>query len=211
MSRDFAKELDDLKKEISEIKELLSAKGTTQKPNNSNENAQTIGHVKKMTHMHDDPNISAILNRLEDSCGMNNQTGAITYLGVFASGGRQSTWIRNNIDTGILLELITNKTAEKVLSCIGNNDRLNILLAILKKPMTVAEIVDECRLNSSGQAYHHMRPLLAADLIKEDDQNFSKGTYIVQPHKVQGIIMLLAGIFDMVDETYSKGTWEESN
>ena len=51
-----------------------------------------------------------------------------------------------------------------------------------------------------------MKPLLAADLIAEDKQQ--KGVYIVQPHKVQGIIMLLAGINDMVDETYSQGTWE---
>lgn len=209
MERNFAKEIDELKKELSEIKELLAAKGTSPLFNKSNENAQMAGHVQKMPEMHDDQNIMSILSQLEDSCGNNKQTGAITYLGVFASGGRQSTWIKNNIDTSILLDLITNKTAEKVLSCIGNNDRLNILLAILKRPMTVAEIVHECKLNSSGQAYHHMKPLLAADLIKEDDLNFSKGTYIIQPHKVQGIIMLLAGIYDMVDETYSKGTWED--
>ena len=53
-----------------------------------------------------------------------------------------------------------------------------------------------------------MKPLLAADIIAEDKNK--KGVYIVQPHKVQGIIMLLAGISDMVDETYTKGTWEIS-
>ena len=51
-----------------------------------------------------------------------------------------------------------------------------------------------------------MKPLLAADLVVEDEQQ--KGVYIIQPHKVQGIIMLLAGISDMVDETYTQGTWE---
>ncbi|MBR5421833.1 MAG: hypothetical protein IK115_11870 [Lachnospiraceae bacterium] len=63
---------------------------------------------------------------------------------------------------------------------------------------------DECHLNSTGQAYHHMKPLLAADLIKED----TKGIYIVQPYKVQGIIMLLAGISDMYDETYARSNWD---
>ena len=52
-----------------------------------------------------------------------------------------------------------------------------------------------------------MKPLLAADLVVEDEQQ--KGVYIIQPHKVQGIIMLLAGISDMVDETYTQGTWED--
>lgn len=208
MERNLENEIDDLKKELCEIKELLAARVTIPE---SNHNAVMVGHVEKMPEMHEDPNIMAILNQLEDTCGTNNQTGAITYLGVFASNKRQSTWIGNNINTDALLELITNKTAEKVLSCIGNNDRLNILLAILKKPMTVAEIVEECKLNSSGQAYHHMKPLLAADLIKEDELSNSKGTYVIQPHKVQGIIMLLAGIHDMVDESFSKGTWEETD
>ncbi len=85
---------------------------------------------------------------------------------------------------------------------------MRILSTALQKPMTVAELIEACGLNSSGQVYHHMKPLLAADLIKEDNLNFAKGTYVVQPHKVQGIIMLLAGICDMTDETYSKGTWE---
>ena len=49
-----------------------------------------------------------------------------------------------------------------------------------------------------------MKPLLAADLIVET----GKGIYVAQQHKVQGIIMLLAGIADMVDETYTKGCWE---
>ena len=48
--------------------------------------------------------------------------------------------------------------------------------------------------------------LLAADIVAEDGQK--KGVYVIQPHKVQGIIMLLAGISDMVDETYTQGTWE---
>ena len=131
----------------------------------------------------------------------------MTYLGVYTSGGRQSTWIRNEVPADRLVNLLTDDTADKVLSCIGNRDRLRILSAVLQKPMTVAELIVACNLNSSGQVYHHMKPLLAADLIKEDELNYSKGTYVVQPHKVQGIIMLLAGICDMTDETYSKGTW----
>lgn len=51
-----------------------------------------------------------------------------------------------------------------------------------------------------------MKPLLAADVVVEDEKQ--KGVYIIQPHKVQGIIMLLAGISDMVDETYTQRVWE---
>ena len=95
------------------------------------------------------------------------------------------------------------------MACIGSRDRLGILLSILKKPMTVAQLVEECGYNSTGQVYHHLKPLLAADLITEDKKNEGKGVYVIQPHRVQGILMLLAGISDMVDPTYTQGQWEE--
>jgi len=130
-------------------------------------------------------------------------------LGVFASGGRQSTWIRHQVCADDLLKLIENRMAERVLACVGNSDRLNILLSILKKPMTVAQLVEEGGYNSTGQVYHHLKPLLAADLIVEDSQNEGRGVYVVQPHRVQGIIMLLSGISDMLDPQYTQGDWEE--
>ena len=68
----------------------------------------------------------------------------------------------------------------------------------------MAQLVDTCGFGSTGQAYHHMKPLLAADLIQEE----GRGVYVCCPHKVQGIIMLLAGISDMVDETYTQGAWD---
>jgi DNA gyrase subunit B len=155
-----------------------------------------------MTNMHPDPAIMNILDRLENVCGEEGGTGRITYIGVFSSGGRQSTWIKNETNTDDLLRLIENRMAEIVLNCIGNSDRLNILLALLRKPMTVAALVEKCGYNSTGQVYHHLKPLLAADLVTEDKHS-AKGTYIVKPHRVQGIIMLLAGIRDMLDIEFS--------
>ncbi len=192
-SRDYGAEIDALKKELSEIKELLGGKKKSGKA------------IPPLTN-HPDERLNALMSELDTDVKTQGKTGLITYLGVFASGGRQSNWIKSRVSANDLLALIENRTAEKVLRCIGNGDRLNILLAILKKPMTVAELVEECSLSSTGQAYHHMKPLLAADLIAESGE---KGVYIIQPHKVQGIIMLLAGVCDMVDETYTKGTWGE--
>ena len=121
---------------------------------------------------------------------------------LFASGSRQSNWIRNQVDTDSLLELIESNTAAKVLSCIGSNDRLNMLLALLRSPRTAAQLVEQCGYNTTGQVYHHLKPLLAADIVKEDDNN--RGSYVIQPHRVQGIIMLLAGISDMLDPQYTQ-------
>lgn len=135
-------------------------------------------------------------------------SGLVTYLGVYNSGGRQSNWIQNSVSADDLLSHIESGLAGKVLACIGNVNRLAMLLEILRGPKTVATLVEKCGFGSTGQVYHHLKPLLAADIVVEDERQ--KGVYVIRPHKVQGIIMLLAGISDMVDETYTKGTWEDS-
>ena len=193
-----------MKIEVAEIKNLLQA---FIQNTNKVDTIEPLKNIRSMKNMHPDERLSEKMDELCALTDERNVTGLITYLGVYASGNRQSNWIRNEVNTDDLLKLVENNIATKVLNCLGNRDRLNILLAILKKPMSVAELVSECGLNSTGQAYHHMKPLLAADLIVEDNNN--KGIYVVQPHKVQGIIMLLAGICDMVDETFTKGSWEE--
>ncbi len=208
MARNYGKEIDSLKDQIDVLQKMMESALVANKADkadkaNKNEH-EIVGHVQKMKGMHPNAHVSACLDEAENVTGENGQTGAITYLGVFSSSGRQSTWAKHCVNTDDLLELVANNVAGKVLSCLGNSDRLNILLALLKKPMSVADLVTECHLNSTGQAYHHMKPLLAADLIVED----TKGIYVVQPYKVQGIIMLLAGISDMFDETYAKSNWE---
>lgn len=209
MERDFGAEIDGLKKELQEIKELLVTAAGSNSEKRTDTSHKYAGHVEKMEQMHPDSVIMTLLGRLEDTCGSKGESGCLTYMGVFSSGGRQSTWIRNEVSADKLLELIENRTAEKVLACIGNNDRLNILLAVMKKPMTVAQLVEECGYHSTGQVYHHLKPLITADLIAEDSQGIGKGYYAVQPHRVQGIIMLLAGISDMVDPQYTQGCWAD--
>lgn len=198
MPRDFGQEIDALRKELEALKALIPVRTETPPK-------KEAGGRHHPTHP--DSRLDSLMNELETGFEEAGKTGLVTYLGVYASGGRQSSWIKSRVCTDDLLGLIVNNTAEKVLRCIGSSDRLNILLSILKKPRTVAELVSECGFSSTGQVYHHMKPLLAADLITESESE-GKGVYIFQPHKVQGIIMLLAGVCDLVDETYTKGTWE---
>lgn len=213
MERNLGAEIDSLKTDIEEIKKLMQeiagkgVAGTMESMGieNTSDIKQTI-HTMTNGQMHPDPSVNDIMAKLEKSCKKGDDDGAITYLGTFTSGGRTAKWIKNGIHVAPLLELVENKTAEKVLICIGNGDRLNLLLSLLKKPMTVAQLVEECGYHSTGQVYHHLKPLLAADLVAEDREK--KSCYVVQPHRVQGIIMLLAGISDMYDPRHAKGTWE---
>lgn len=216
MERDYGTEIDALRDELKDIKALLTrgaevnsqsdCGGETDCKSKRGVCGEFVGHIQKMPGMHSDPALMQVLDRLENTCGKSGDAGRIAYLGVYSSGGRQSTWIRNEVSADDLLELIENRTAEKVLACIGSSERLGILLAILKKPMTVSQLVDECGYNSTGQVYHHLKPLIAADLVTQGKHG-DKGSYIIQPHRVQGIIMLLAGISDMVDPEYTKGEW----
>ncbi len=218
MGRDYDKEIDALREQMGNLQnmifpqldelramvmELLSDKQPTKKPS-----AELLKRVHVMHGMHPDSRLSEQMEELCYKTEEKGVSGLVTYLGVYNSGGRQSNWIRNGIPTDELLSLIESGVASKVLACIGNSNRLMMLLEILREPKTVAELVEKCGFGSTGQVYHHMKPLLAADIIVEDEQR--KGIYAIQPHKVQGVIMLLAGISDMVDETFTqgKGTWE---
>ena len=159
-----------------------------------------------------------IFNKLRDDvsqfCQYSNHLGTIATVGYFDAGahagGEASQWWSITADADDLLNLIVNRTAEKVLTCIGNNDRLNLLLALLRKPNTVAGLVENFGYSSSGQVYHHLRPLLAADLVFEDKDSDVKGTYRVRPHRVQGIIILLEGIYYLTCTEFTKGDWDEA-
>ena len=201
MERNFAEELDALKRQMADVQSALQ-----QLIPAADAPTARVGHGEKTAPMHPDAHVSAIMEELLDSCGEGGSTGRISYMGVFASGGRASNWVRHALNTDALLPLIENRTAEKVLACVGSNDRLSMLLAILRKPRTVAELVSDCGYTSTGQVYHHLKPLLTADLVVEDKHQ--RGSYIIQPHRVQGLIMLLAGIADLVDPTFTQGTMD---
>jgi hypothetical protein len=207
MERDYGKEIENLNKEMGELKELFMqfiGKSTE----NESEDAEKLKNVHPMKNMHPDPELNSIMSTLCKTTDKENRTGSITYLGVFTSGGRQSNWIQNCISTDDLLALIENKSAATVLQSIGNNDRLTLLLALLRTPMSVATMVEKCSFNSTGQVYHHLKPLIAADLVFEVE-HAERGVYAVKPHRVQGILMLLTGISDLIDTKFSHGNWTE--
>ena len=200
-----------LQQEMEEIKTLL-LRATQATQNDDEEPAQAplptqgIQHFK---HMHLDPKLSSMMYALSKQCEKKGRSGSVTYLGLFSSGGRQSNWIQNAVNTDDLLALIDNKSAAAVLHCIGSNDRLSLLRALLRTPMNVATMVEACGFNTTGQVYHHLKPLIAADLVFEVEQG-ERGIYAVKSHRVQGIIMLLAGVADLIDPKYARGDWSEA-
>ncbi len=222
MERDYGQEIDKLKQELGEMREQLSSvlelltasaselKGLGDQRKHDFDGRDYVGHVQKMRHMHPDSHINALMDDCENACGQDGDTGKITYLGVFASGGNQSSWVRKDVSGNDLLALAENGTARSVLACIGSQEKLNILTALLRKPSNVAQLVEKCGFGSTGQVYHHLKPLLAADLVSELNGGHQKGYYQVSPHRVQGIAMILCGISDLTASRYGLSRFENA-
>lgn len=192
MDRDFGAELDEIKAELKKLKEFYMRSSSK-----AEEGGKNWKRVEPIRNMHPDSRLSGMMTEMCTHAEESGASGLVTYMGVFSSGGRQANWIKNEVNADDLLRAVEDRTPERVLACVGSNERLNILIALLKKPMTVAEIVKKCGFGSTGQAYHHMKPLLAAGIIAEGEEGAGKGVYVVRFDKVRGVIMLLAGICEL--------------
>ena len=192
MDRDFSAELDEIKAELKKLKEFYIRSSSK-----AEEGGKNWKRVEPIRNMHPDSRLSGMMTEMCTHAEKSGASGLVTYMGVFSSGGRQANWIKNEVNADDLLMAVENRTAEKVLACIGSNERLNILIALLRRPMTVSEIVKECNLGSTGQVYHHMKPLLSAGIIADGEEGAGKGVYVVRFDKVRGVIMLLAGICEL--------------
>jgi len=208
MERNFGQEIDQLREELSELKRMFCAMQpkTADEPAHRQDEKRREGHIQKMPGMHPDKSIRAVLDQLENDANESGSSGRVTYIGTYESGGNQSTWVQHSIDVDPLLQQIEDGSAARVLACIGSNDRLRLLLALLKKPMTVQQMVAECGFNTTGQVYNHLRSLISVDLVAEDEHG-SRGTYTIIPHRVSGLIMLLAGVRDLLDSEFTPANY----
>jgi DNA gyrase subunit B len=196
MERNYGIEIDELRKDVAEIKELLMpqkkeqiVKQALQKSSMNEQSKERIEELKKWAKETD------------------NELGAVSYDGFFELGTRGSYWGTEHRTMKELMKMPPEKISI-VLSSLGNQQRWEILCALLNEPMTVAQIVEKFDMKTSGKAYHHLNNLIAADLLEEvKDKNAEKGTYIVKPPLVQGIIMIMVGVWDLIDSKYNNGEW----
>ena len=196
MERNYGIEIDELRKDIAEIKELLKPSKKEQKI------IQTIRSSKMSEESQEKMNELRKWAKETD-----NESGVVNYHGFLELGSRGSYWGMEHCCVKELMQMPPDKISV-VLSSLGNQQRWEILCALLNRPMTVAQIVEEFDMKTSGEAYHHLNNLIAADLLEEvKDKNAEKGTYAVKGHRVQGIIMIMAGVSDLIDTYYSNGEW----
>lgn len=203
MERNYGEEIDQLKQGLAEIRKMFQ----TLSPANESKLKQMAALVKERKTGEVGPDIGDIPQKkgmeLMLKARERNLEGLVTYYGAYESEGFGYLWEKNESSIDELLAIDDDEVA-KVLASFGNKQRLAILKTILKEPLTVNELVEKLDMRTTGQVYHHLKALQAADLIKQGD----KGKFQFKAHRVHGLIMVLTGVNEVLDGTYSKGSWD---
>ena len=199
--RNYGIEIDELKQGIAEIKELLTSLKESPKEKTSEKESKWTPEAQKK-----------IEDAQEWAKQTNNELGALFYHGFLDIGhntsyGRGARW---DLKCGIneLMDMPQDNLSV-VLSSLGNQQRWEMLCALLQKPMTVAQLMEKFEMKTSGTAYHHLNALIAADLLEEvKHEKFERGTYAVKGHRVSGVVLIMAGVADLTSSRYSSGEWK---
>ncbi len=96
MEHDYGKEIDGLREQLCEIKSMLT---TITAPQKDCAPGKPLKNIRPMNNMHPDKRLSELMSQLCEKVDGEGSTGAIIYMGVYSSGGRQSNWIRNHVET----------------------------------------------------------------------------------------------------------------
>lgn len=166
--RDYGAELDALTVQLNELKQLVSQLTANRSPS------------PKQVRI--------------DAAKINDESGALFYSGQYR-GKNGFKWEPQQRNVAQLLELDTDKIA-KILAALGNKQRLDILTAVLRKPLTGAELVERLNMGTTGQLYHHTKALLGADLLIQEDRG---GKYSFPPHRSLPFLLLLAVGSDLLE------------
>ncbi|WP_199615235.1 ATP-binding protein [Paenibacillus alkalitolerans] len=170
-TRDFGAELDALKQQMEQLQELVR-------------------------RQFDRP--AALQHRIETG-GMeqadDEEEGEIFYSGYYRNHNFKYRWGHQERNVSRLLDLDGDKAA-KILAALGHKQRLDILRTVLKEPLTGAELVERLNMGTTGQLYHHIKALLGADLLRQEERG---GKYSVPGHRSLPLLLLLAASSDLLD------------
>ncbi|MFP4977936.1 ATP-binding protein [Paenibacillus sp. CN-4] len=186
MSRDFGAELDQLSKQLGDLQQLVNqlVADRTAKETQS----QTAADKKSGKN---GPHLDQLRHDLTDEFNK----GGVYYSGEYRGEQWRYRWEPQARQVSQLLNLDGEKAA-KVLTALGHRQRLDILRSVLNEPLTGAEIVERLNMGTTGQLYHHIKALLGADLLVQEERG---GRYTIPSHRVLPLLLLLAAASDLLD------------
>lgn len=177
VSRDFGSELDTLRAQLNDLQQLVSqiASGSTPK----------VSRTKTVDK-------STVLIEMNNEEG---ERGGIFYSGQYRGEKWRYRWEPQERRVDQLLDLDGDKVA-KVLAALGHKQRLDILRSVLKEPLSGSELVERLNMGTTGQLYHHIKALLGADLLVQEERG---GMYSLPSHRALPLLLLLAATSDLLD------------
>lgn len=126
-----------------------------------------------------------------------DELGRLFYSGQYRGEQASYRWEPQDKQVSQLLQLDSDKLA-KVLGALAHKQRLDILRLVLQEPLTGPELVERLNMGTTGQLYHHMKALVGADLLVQEERG---GTYAIPGHRVLPLLLLLAAASDLMDTT----------
>ena len=177
-SRDYGVELDLLHTQMNELQQLFKSFM------NEGSHHRTAQHETE-----------AVRKVAADNQEDEGDTGVIFYSGHYHENEMQYRWEPQERKVSQLLELDGDKTA-KILAALGHKQRLDILRSVLKEPLTGTELVERLNMGTTGQLYHHIKALLGADLLIQEERG---GKYSLAGRRALPVLLLLAAASDLLD------------
>lgn len=177
VSRDFGSELDTLKAQLDDLQQLVSQIASDSTPK--------VSRTKTVDK-------STVLIEMNNEEG---ELGGIFYSGQYRGEKWRYRWEPQERRVDQLLDLDGDKVA-KVLAALGHKQRLDILRSVLKEPLSGSELVERLNMGTTGQLYHHIKALLGADLLVQEERG---GMYSLPSHRALPLLLLLAATSDLLD------------
>lgn len=168
MNRDFGLEIDQLKQQLDELHTFVRQNG--------------IGEATRRG------GVTGIASG-------DGEDGAIYYSGQFRHDQTNYKWDVQEQSVPALLNQDSEKMA-KVLAALGNKQRLDILRSLVKGPQSGTELVERLHMGTTGQLYHHIKALMGADLLSQEERG---GEYSLPVHRVLPVLLLLAAGTELAD------------
>lgn len=179
-TRDYGAELDRIHRQVAELAEAVQRMAA---PNMEEEHGP--GTPAKL------PGDSAA------SAMMAEGAGGISYSGWYEALEPPLRWESQERAAEQLLGIDSEKAA-KVLGAIGHKQRLDILLSTLRGPVTGGELLEGLGMGTTGQLYHHIKPLIGANLLQQVERG---GPYTLPPNRVLPLLLLLAAAGELLDSS----------
>ncbi|WP_409295509.1 ArsR family transcriptional regulator [Peribacillus sp. SCS-26] len=84
----------------------------------------------------------------------------------------------------------------RILSSLGHKQRLEIIKALLVQPRHGNELVELLGMGTTGQLYHHLKPLIGAGLVLQEERG---GSYSIPRKRALPLLLILSGVMEMYD------------